>query len=139
MSPLRLRPEPVDRRRSLALKPLRNPSVPWESHDGGWPVVINIPLQHRPVPKAFLWLATKLARQAPPGTRRLELDHVGSFVWKAADGQRTVRELIWLLAAEYHLNRKDAEVALLEFVRQLSTRNLMAFANMPGPQVTRRT
>jgi len=132
MSAMRLKPQPIDRRRSLALKPVRNPEAVWESAEGAGLVTIDIPLQRRPVPGPFLWLATKLARKAPPSSRRMELDQVGSFVWRAADGRRTMRELIWLLAAEYRLNRKDAEVALLEFVRQLSARNLMAFANTPS-------
>jgi hypothetical protein len=123
----------MDRRRSLALKPLRTPDVAWAPQDGGGGVTIDIPLQRRPVPRPLLWLASKLARKEPPASRRLELDPVGSFVWRAADGRRTVRELIWLVAAEYRLNRKDAEVALLEFLRQLSTRNLMAFASLPDP------
>jgi len=124
----------IDRRSSLALQPLRNPRVAWTPQDGGGPVAIEIPLERRPVPRPLLWLASKLARKEPPATRRLELDPVGSFVWRAADGRRTVRELIWLLAAEYHLNRKDAEVALLEFLRQLSSRNLLAFTHIPVRQ-----
>ena len=122
----------IDRRRSLALKPVRNLKVPWAPQDGPGPVVMEIPLERRPVPKPLLWLASRLARAEPPASRRLELDPVGSSVWRWSDGHRTVRELIWLLAAEYHLNRKDAEVALLEFLGQLSSRNLLAFAHIPG-------
>jgi Coenzyme PQQ synthesis protein D (PqqD) len=123
----------VDRRRSLALKPLRNPKVDWSpdtSNDSG-PITINIPLQRRPVPKSVLWFATKLARRKPPDTRKLLLDPVGSFVWRNADGSRTVRKLIWDLAAEYKLNRRDAEIALIEFLGKLSSRNLIGFANIP--------
>ncbi len=130
------RRQPVDRRRSLALKPVRNPDVPWspqDAYDG--PVTINIPLERRAVPKPLVWIASKLARKTPPNIRKLQLDPVGSFVWRSADGQRSVRELIWLLADEYHLNRRDAEVALLEFLGQLSQRNLIGFAHMqPGTQ-----
>ena len=125
------RREPVDRRRSLALKPIRNPSVNWKPQDQpDAPVTIEIPLQRRPVPKPLVWIATKLARQEPPTVRRLELDPVGSYVWRVTDGRLTVRELIWKLAEEYKLNRRDAEVALLEFMGKLSSRNLMGFANI---------
>ena len=123
----------LDRRRSLALKPLRNPAVAWNPRESGAPITIEIPLERRAVPKPLVWVAAKLARRQPPTTRRIELDPVGSFVWRAADGQRTVRELTWLLAAEYRLNRKDAEVALFEFMRQLASRNLLAFAHIPAP------
>jgi len=123
----------VDRRRSLALKPLRNPMLSWKHGDQpeSEPVVIEIPLQRKPVPKPLVWFASKLARRMPPATRRLELDPVGSFVWRAADGNTTVRELIWKLAAEYQLNRREAEVALIEFLGKLSQRNLIGFANIP--------
>jgi len=121
----------LDRRRSLALKPLRNPLVAWNPQQGSAPVTIEIPLQRRAVPKPLVWLASKLARRQPPTTRRIELDPVGTFVWRAADGTRSVRELIWLLAAEYRLNRKDAEVALFEFMRQLASRQLLGFAHIP--------
>jgi hypothetical protein len=137
LSFFRKKPVALERRRSLALKPLRNPNVAWDQAGREAPVVIRIPLQRRPAPKFLVWVASKLARQEPPACRKLELDSVGSFVWQAANGERSVRELIWLLAAEYKLNRKDAEVALLEFLRQLSARNLMAFADLPkGPSST---
>jgi len=134
----RRRGPPVDRRRSLALKPLRNPGVTWHPHEDAAPgaVTIEIPLRRRAVPKPLIWVASKLARRQPPGTRKLELDPVGSFVWRSADGTRTMRQLIWLLAAEYQLNRRDAEVALLEFLRKLSSRNLIAFAHIPGAPKT---
>jgi len=123
----------VDRRRSLTLKPLRNPQVDWTPQDlaDPNPITISVPLKRRPVPRPLLWLAAKLARKQPPSARRIELDPVGSFVWRAADGTRTVRQLIWELAAEYKLNRRDAEGALLEFLRKLSQRNLMGFAHIP--------
>jgi hypothetical protein len=123
----------INRRRSLALKPLRNPDVTWtpEDPEDPKPITIEVPLQRRPVPKPILWFATKLARRRPPDSRKLELDLVGSFVWRAADGDTSVRKLIWLLAAEYKLNRRDAESALLDFLGKLSARNLIGFANIP--------
>ena len=119
-----------DRRQTLALVPLRNPAVAWAPADAAGPVSIEIPLQRRPVPQALQWLASKLARREPPATRRLELDPVGSYVWRALDGSATVRTLIWLVAAEFKLNRRDAEASLLEFLSALSARNLVAFASL---------
>ena len=122
----------LDRHVSLALKPVRNPAIQWGPQAGPEPVNIEIQLERRPAPAPLVWLAKRLARKEPPAVRRLSLDPVGSFVWRAADGEHTVRQLIWQLAAEYKLNRKDAEVALLEFLRQLSARQLMAFAHIPA-------
>jgi hypothetical protein len=118
-----------DRRQTMALAPLRNPTVAW-SPPASAPVTIEIPLQRRPVARPLKWLASKLARREPPTVRRLELDPVGSFVWRAVDGTTTVRALIWRLAAEFKMNRRDAEASLLEFLSALSARNLLGFANM---------
>lgn len=132
---LRSRP-PLDRRRTLALRPLRNPDVPWTPQEGeggadgenAAPVTLEIPLRRRPAPRPLVWLASRFAARRPPAAvRRVELDEVGSFVWRAADGSRTTREIIWKLAEVYKLNRRDAEAALFEFFRLLSSRNLLAF------------
>jgi hypothetical protein len=120
----------IDRRRSLALVPVRNPHAAWGPLAGPHPVTISIPLQRKPAPKLLFWLAQKLTRKRPPDSRILELDQMGSFVWRAIDGKTAVRALIWLLVAEYRLNRKEAEVALMEFLGQLSKRNLLALANI---------
>ena len=123
----------VDRRRSLALKLLRNPEVSWEPRDTGeGPVTIRIPLQRKKVPAPIMWLAKKLARQEPPKFKNLQLDPVGSYVWRNADGERTVREMIWKLCEEYMMNRRDAEFALLDFLGKLSTRNLIGFQTETG-------
>jgi hypothetical protein len=123
---------PPDRRRIMALMPIRNPHASWTPPVGPLPVIIRIPLQRRPAPKLLLWLATKFANRKPPDNRSLELDPVGSFVWRAVDGRTTVRQLIWRMVAEYKLNRKEAEVALLDFLRQLSSRNLIALGHIPA-------
>ncbi len=131
----------ISRRQSLALYPVRNPDISWETDiESAGPdaesrrerqlITISIPLEKKNVLKPVRWLATKIARQAPPDSRKLQLDEVGSFVWNKSDGKTNMRELIWIICDRYKLNRRDAESALLEFMNTLAGRNLLAFANM---------
>jgi len=131
----------ISRRQSLALYPVRNPDISWETDVESAPpdaessgekqyITISIPLEKKNVLKPVRWLATKIARQAPPDSRKLQLDEVGSFVWNKSDGKTNMRELIWIICDRYKLNRRDAESALLEFMNTLAGRNLLAFANM---------
>src|SRR5208282_1986160 len=46
---------------------------------------------------------------AGEGERTIELDEIGSLVWRMCDGKTTVREMIQSLAERYKLNRKEAE------------------------------
>ena len=64
---------------------------------------------------------------AIPRTAELLLDDIGSRVVRRMDGQRTVQELIRFVAVEYHLSRKEAEVALLAYLERLGRRNLVGF------------
>jgi hypothetical protein len=63
---------------------------------------------------------------ARAGEAKIELDEIGSFVWDLCDGTRTVREMVAGLAEKYKLNRKEAEAALISFLRTLAGRNLVA-------------
>jgi hypothetical protein len=86
-------------------------------------VTLVVPFQASPmVRKISGWLGA-----APgAGERKIELDEVGSFVWRMFDGKTPVREMIRRLAEKHKLNRKDAEVSLTTFVRTLASRKLVA-------------
>ena len=71
-------------------------------------------------------LAQSLGARSGAGERRIELDELGTFVWRMCDGRTTVRQMIERLAARYQLNRKDAEVSLTTFVRTLAAKGLAA-------------
>jgi hypothetical protein len=58
--------------------------------------------------------------------RKIELDEVGSFVWEMCDGRTPVHEMIARLAAQYKLNRREAEVSLTTFVKTLAGKGLVA-------------
>lgn len=115
------RPKPLSREQSLASVPLRNQAVEAERTDAG-EVRLVIPLR-------ATWWARVLSRLFyVPKTRRVVLDEIGSFVWELCDGSRSVRDIIRALSARYKLHRKEAEVSVVAYLRQLASRGLIGVA-----------
>lgn len=63
-----------------------------------------------------------------PLEKKIELDEIGSWVWRRCDDRTPVGELINMMAGEYKLSRKEAEVSLMSFLRSLSRKRLIGFA-----------
>jgi len=51
-----------------------------------------------------------------------------AFVWRHADGTRTVEALITTFAEHHQLSLREAEVPVLAFLKTLTQRNLIALA-----------
>lgn len=103
-------------------RPVRNTLLEWETGADG-KVVITIPRRQD-------WVA-RLASMAfvVPKTRQLILDdEVGSTVWEICDGEHTISSIVEHLCKKYKLTRKEAEVSVTEFLRQLGRRRLVGFA-----------
>jgi hypothetical protein len=66
-----------------------------------------------------------------PVVVEVELDDIGSFVIARFDG-RTLGRIAEELAAHLQLTRREAEVALADFMRQLMQRRLAELAHMPS-------
>ncbi|UCH34889.1 MAG: PqqD family protein [Armatimonadota bacterium] len=110
----------LSKERALASYPMRNQAVEWSSSGEETVIVMR---------RREDWVGRLLSLFfVVPKERKLQLDRVGSYVWQGCDGQHTVAELIERLAAKYKLNRKEAEVSLTAFLRQLGKRKLIAIA-----------
>ncbi|HUT33413.1 MAG TPA: PqqD family protein [Planctomycetota bacterium] len=115
------RPKPLSREQSLASVPLRNQAVREERTDAG-ELRLVIPL--RPA-----WWARLLSRVLyVPRQRRIVLDEIGGYVWGLCDGKRSVRDLVGALSTRYKLHRKEAEVSVVAYLRQLARRGLIGIA-----------
>lgn len=115
------RPKPVSREQSLASVPLRNAAIEVEETDEG-ELRLVIPLR-------AAWWAGALSRLFyVPKKRRIVLDEVGRYVWELCDGTRNVRQIIQALAARYKLHRKEAEVSVVAYLRQLARRGIIGIA-----------
>ncbi len=104
--------------------PCLNTDVQWQVQDSGeWMAVFK---RHLTWPQRVYTLLFP-----SPDIARVMLDAVGSGVVRQIDGKRTVGELIALVADEFNLSRKEAEVALLQYLEDLGKRRLVGFLQPP--------
>ena len=124
---------PVTRDDALALRPIRNPVVTWEEkavdEDAVDDVDVETPrLLILTVPRKEDKMTNFLARMLQaPGEKKIELDEFGSAIWEKCDGSRTVEELARFTSTTYKLNRRQAEVSVMAFMKMLSQRRLIGF------------
>lgn len=112
----------LDRQRSLSGVPVRNTGIIVETDrkpaDGM--VLIN-----RVKRGDSLW-----SRFFSPSVieQRLELDELGSFVFGLIDGRRSVAQIIDEFIQRYRVNRREAELCTVAFLRRLAQKRLVSIA-----------
>jgi hypothetical protein len=104
----------------LASRPARNEALNWEANEDG-EVQITIRRQDtwkvRILSKAFYI----------PKERKITLDEVGTEVWQMCNGRTSVGQMIESLGRKYQLNRKEAEVSLLSYLKTLGEKRFVGF------------
>lgn len=106
----------------LALRPLRNALVAWERKPGSE----ETPGVQLTVPRREDKLGQLLGRLFQvPSTKTIELDEFGAAVWEKCDGKHSVEQLVVFTASAYKLNRRQAEVSVVSFMRMLAQRRLI--------------
>lgn len=112
----------LSRAAALACCPAKSLNITELRQDTG-EVIIEYPLTVRP------WLAAVAKRLGGPGdttqTRKLQLDAMGTAVWDLVDGRRSVRRIIRIFAETHRLDKKEAEVSVTSFIRELGKRGLI--------------
>jgi hypothetical protein len=104
----------------LSSRPVLNQAISWSVNDQQ-EIQITIP-------RRKAWWASMLSKIIyTPKERIVALDEVGTFVWNMIDRHVTVREMIGELSKQYNLNRREAEAALIEYLRQLAKKNFVGF------------
>jgi hypothetical protein len=58
--------------------------------------------------------------------RKVKLDELGTFVFRLIDGQRPVRQIIDRFAEHSKVNRREAELSTVAFLKSLAERNVIA-------------
>jgi hypothetical protein len=118
------------RREALACIPVKNRQVSEQRMETG-EVVVLYPLTVRP------WMATLAgwlgARALPPRTAKLQLDRLGSAVWAMLDGRTSLRGIAAAFAESHRLERKEAEVAVAQFIRELGRRGIIGLKGGSPP------
>jgi len=110
------------RSEALACIPVKNREVREQRLANG-DVLVLYPVTVRPwMARLGRWLG---ARDAAPRTGKLQLDRLGSTVWALLDGQTSLRRIAAAFAESQRLERKEAEVAVTQFIRELGRRGLV--------------
>lgn len=118
MSILRKRQDKrLDRRRSLSGIPVVNNNIAVE-HESEGRVCLRITIF-----RGKGWLARF---QPLSHTRSVRLDEIGSFVFDLIDGKRTVLDMINVFVDQYRMNRREAELSVVEFLKSLVRRNVVS-------------
>jgi hypothetical protein len=117
----RRRKPSLSREQNLASVPLRSTSVREEETDEGYARLV--------APRRDSWWVRAMAKIFyVPDARRVTLDEIGTFVWRQCDGKHNMRDIIQALCKRYKLHRKEAEVSVVAYLRQLMKRGLLGIA-----------
>jgi hypothetical protein len=118
----------LTRQQSLNARPVRNPAVQARKLDNG-DAELTIPRREDWLGKLLSWVFYI------PKERRVILEGIGAEVWELCDGEHNVTQMIALLVKKYKLSSREAEASLVEYLRSLGKRKLIAFAlpRIEGP------
>ena len=112
----------LSRTESLACIPKQNDTTNWmELENGDILFTYAIPLSR--LFQALHRKFTKNSLETP--TKRLQLDAMGSFVWKLIDGERSVGTIITTFAKKYKVSNMEAETAVTSFIKTLGQRGFI--------------
>ena len=112
----------ISRTEALGSVPVKNTEVEeilLESED----ILLIYPVNVKPWAAALLRKLGKTPQQI--GQKKLQLDTLGTSVWKLLDGERTVKQIIQIFTRQQQVHRKEAEVAVTQFLRELGQRGLI--------------
>jgi hypothetical protein len=105
---------------TLNAKPVRNETVKEKKWDDGQTFLV-IPR------KDARWVRIFSRIFYIPEERKISLDEIGAWVWSKCDGRISVNGMIDELAGKFNLKRKEAEVSLLKYLKNLGEKRLIGF------------
>ncbi len=101
-------------------RPARNELLHWEKTETGEAQI--------KVTRQETWKTRLLSKIFYiPATRTITLDEVGTEVWQMCDGHTSVASMIERLRQRYKLDRKEAEVSLLSYLKTLGQKSFVGF------------
>ncbi|OGV66348.1 MAG: hypothetical protein A2498_15375 [Lentisphaerae bacterium RIFOXYC12_FULL_60_16] len=108
----------LDRRTSLMAIPVVNASVVSVPKKQGLEITLDVRRGD-----GFL------ARFQPPVMqRRVELDEIGAAVYGMIDGERSALDIVNWFVGQYKVNRREAELSCVEFLKSLAQRGVISIA-----------
>ena len=101
-------------------RPARNEVLKWEKNEAG-EARITVVRQDN-------WKTRLLSKVFYiPRERTITLDEVGTEVWQMCNGRTSVAQMIQSLRDKYQLDRKEAEVSLLSYLKTLGQKRFIGF------------
>ena len=116
------KPRPMDRRTSLASRPVRNTMVQWTDKPEGIVLTITVrsPTQSTMFSKLF----------PTPARREVQLDEIGSEIWRLCDGEHSTADLLDWVRTRYQFSYKEAELGITKYLKELVRRNLVVIVGL---------
>lgn len=114
----------LDRRQALEAQPVLNQVISLE-HDADGNAILNIPRKRTRMVKRMAKVF-----HLPP-YKKIELDELGTFVVNLCDGTNSVSDIIDGFARHFQLDRREAEVSMVSFLKTLAKKGIIVFV-VPG-------
>jgi len=111
--------------------PRVNRAITLTKREGG--ALVTLPLR-RPRWAAWLGWLLPVAKE-----RRVELDSTGAWVLALCDGERTVENVIDRVMQRHHLSFQEARASVLQFMRMLTERGVIALVYERSKSEAQRT
>lgn len=112
----------IPRAEALNMVPLRNAEVSETGIDGGL-VQLSYPLAVKPW---FGRLAERVGMwDQRPMIKHLELDEMGTFVWRLIDGEHSVRQIAEAFVEHYEVQPREAELSVTAFIKTIGQRGII--------------
>ena len=112
----------MTRKQALACTPVRNNVISWEEDSSG-----HVEIEYVLVLKPLFYSIFKrfTSESAAQPRRKIQLDELGSSVWKMIDGRRSTSEIIIAFSAQQQISIQEAEQSVTAFFRELGKRGLI--------------
>ena len=108
----------ITREQALSARPVRNPDLEVTRTEAGEASF--------KVPRRRVWWLDFLAKFGKfPEHRVVTLDEIGTSVWDLCDGEHAVRDLIETFAAKFQISRKESELRMVSYLRELARRGII--------------
>ena len=110
----------LTREAMLNSRPARNDLLKWDKTESG---EVRIT-----VTRIDSWKVRLLSKLFyVPRKRTITLDEVGTDIWQMCNGRTSVAQMIEELRDKYKLDRKEAEVSLLQYLKTLGQKRFVGF------------
>jgi hypothetical protein len=115
-------PPAFNRQEALKCVPLVNTSVSSTESESGL-IILEYTLHVKPF---FVSLFRRFQQSDALPTKKLQLDEMGSLVWKSIDGENNVQSIIGSFAGTYNITLQEAEKSVTAFLVELGKRGIIA-------------